>query len=90
MKTLSSSSQRRDGYRLAAENIIDLFEDFKFTTDNAVDYIQLVEMITDIIQNRIEGDVNLNDDDVLPNYSTIPRCPCMKDIPESSSPWYDK
>lgn len=65
MKTLSSSSQRRDGYRLAAESIINLFEDLKFTTETAVDYIQLVETVTDIIQNRIEGDVNRNEDDII-------------------------
>ena len=73
MKTLSVSSQRRHGYRLAAESIIDLFEDLRFTTDNAVDYIQLVEMITDIIQNRIGGDTNRNDDDIImPDFSKFP------------------
>ena len=70
MKTLSLSSQRRHGYRLAAESIIDLFEDLRFTTDNAVDYIRLVDMITDIIQNRIEGNVNRNNDDIImPDFS---------------------
>ena len=57
--TISTNTQSTANYLAAADDIMNVFDNFGFTTDNpCVDAAELRTLIANCIRNQIEGNVN--------------------------------